>query len=852
MSYTVRQTLQTRFSLLTTMGVVLLLTVVGLNFDLFLRQQFAQESHDKMRHGFVRLSDKLAQIESQLLDGLAHSRGDESLIASIDLINKYQDKNNYNTFLIDEEKRRLTTQLLKQVKLTFNSQIQLYDVNEELTLFVYNSPTGYWLNYITYDGGERQVLGRHESVSEFSPTYAAFPPGISFQHSTTIRPGFHLEDRLINYRIVEQKLIVSCQQLLTDPITGVSLGYVEMSRLLDPDDFGQLSYEFGVEISFSQGDTLTRTTPLIDVTTQGELEMIESDDYFQSAVSRKSGGETLYFIARLDKSGLKQTLSHNRYRLLVLLVVTALLTLLIMRLLINRGIAEPLRRVMEQIDRIERQDYGRLQTVESGDELEVISKSINNLATVVQDRESELQRSGARMAYLSDHDPLTELPNRRYFFNRLGLVLAAAQQRAGRVAIFFLDLDQFKIVNDTLGHDIGDELLRHVSRRLIENTSEGKTIARIGGDEFTILVEEYHEDNELEALAQHYLDLFQMPFVCFNHQIMIEVSIGISRYPQNGDESQMLVKFADLAMYQAKGSGRNIYSFYSADLSEQVERHATILSNLKLALDDMDGQFELHYQPKVATATGKPVAIEALIRWRREDGYLSPGLFIPVAEESGLIIPLGKWLLHRACHDFARLKQRSIHLDHVSINVSNIQLRDDHLLNELEMILGEGDLLAEQIELEITEGYIAANTRRAMKTLQRFREMGIRLAIDDFGTGYSSMSYLHRLPVTRIKIDKSFVDGIPHCEESVSITRAIISLAKQLSLAVTVEGVEHSDQLELLNKEAVDEIQGFYYAKPMPFDSLVSYLQSALDGGEVGGSNVCQFPLSSSSRQLSL
>jgi len=301
------------------------------------------------------------------------------------------------------------------------------------------------------------------------------------------------------------------------------------------------------------------------------------------------------------------------------------------------------------------------------------------------------------------------------------------------------------------------------------------------------------------------------------------VSIGIARYPFDGTDCASLLRHADLAVYNAKESGRDKYRFFSGELSERANLRAAMIRALKTALRVGD-QFHLAYQPKVHAITGKVVAAEALIRWKSpEFGPVSPMQFIPLAEETGQILPIGDWVIHQGCQDLARLLKAGVALEHLSMNVSNVQLRDHSFVRTLHQAIADNGLQANQIELEITESFIAKDLAQAITALNEFRAMGVQLAIDDFGTGYSSMSCLQKLPFTRIKIDKSFIDGLPHNHDSVSITHAILGLAKTFGLATTAEGVEHADQLRLLQQAGCDEIQGYYFAMPMGLDELIAF-----------------------------
>jgi diguanylate cyclase (GGDEF)-like protein len=520
-------------------------------------------------------------------------------------------------------------------------------------------------------------------------------------------------------------------------------------------------------------------------------------------------------------------LDESRKKLLMLLVVVASIILLLLRLVIRRTLEQPLNALMGQVRKIEKSDYSATNLIATGDELEEISTNVNRLAQAVQEREIKLQHSKDEQEYLSRHDVLTNLPNRRLFSESLRSSMDSARRNGSQVALLFLDLDQFKVVNDTLGHDIGDELLIEVSKRLNAaiTTAPNQILARIGGDEFNILIEGVQDIVELRQTVEGFLELFQKPFICAGMELSVSASIGIALFPRDGEDSVTLVKHADLAMYKSKDKGRNDYSFYSDDLEAQIQHRSDMTHALKQALQSQD-QFELYYQPKISVATGRINAIEALVRWNSPTfGRVPPNRFISIAEETGLIIPIGEWIMRQGCSDFAKLIQGGIHLEHISINVSNVQLRSEEMMTILKQSIETSGIDFNQVELEITESYIANDMKGAVEMLQRIREMGIGLAIDDFGTGYSSMSYLKKLPVTRIKVDKSFVDGLPYSKDSISLTKAVIALAKNFNLSVTAEGVENEEQRTFLESEQCDELQGFLFAKPMKLQDLMEYCQ---------------------------
>jgi diguanylate cyclase (GGDEF)-like protein len=528
---------------------------------------------------------------------------------------------------------------------------------------------------------------------------------------------------------------------------------------------------------------------------------------------------------------LNALLGESRRQLVIILGLVAITIMLLMRYVIQQLIDVPLSKLMNQIRKIDAHDYSVSEVASTGDELETISGNINQLAMTVQERESSLERSMSELEFLSSHDVLTGLPNRRIFTQRLQHALDLSVRSHSRLSVIFLDLDQFKLVNDTLGHDVGDELLLQVGTRLATAMRKSDTLARIGGDEFNILIENVKENLEIERLVCKYLALFKEPFNCFGHVLNVTASIGIAFYPENGTDAITLTKHADLAMYRSKELGRNSFTFFSQELSVFANERVALIQALEAAIEAGD-QFEVYYQAKVAAKTHKIHSVEALLRWNHPlRGTISPKAFIKTAEETGLILQIGYWVLEQACRDVVYLRDMGIELGHVSVNISNVQMNNSNMVEQVKELIERTGIRTEQLELEITESYIATNISQAIDMLRQFSGMGIGLAIDDFGTGYSSMSYLQKLPVSRLKIDKSFVDELPDSKDSKAIIRAIIGLAKSFGLSITAEGVEREEQLEFLEQELCDEIQGYYFSKPLPLDAFIAKYRTLNQSG---------------------
>ncbi|MEC5163908.1 MULTISPECIES: putative bifunctional diguanylate cyclase/phosphodiesterase [unclassified Janthinobacterium] len=434
----------------------------------------------------------------------------------------------------------------------------------------------------------------------------------------------------------------------------------------------------------------------------------------------------------------------------------------------------------------------------------------------------------AHLHYLAHVDPVTELPNRHEFNERLAFALTRADRQDTSVGLLLLDLDNFKVVNDTLGHNCGDVLLKMVAQRLIAILRGGDIICRIGGDEFVVLVEPADAVTELESVARKILAALAAPFALDSHELYVSASIGMSLYPVDARDAQTLTRSADTAMYHAKNQGKNCYAVFQAEMELRAQKRLAMEANLRKALDN--GELYLHYQPQIDLRSGRIIGVEALTRWTcQELGQVSPAEFIPVAEESGIIVGLGRWVLQTACRQAAAWRAAGLleTIEHVAVNLSSCQTRDGALMDDILAILAETALPAGLLELEITEGVLMENVHANVELMQRFQDAGIHLSIDDFGTGYSSMSYLKRFPIDQLKIDRSFVHDLPGDGEP--IATAIIAMAHSLNLTVVAEGVETAQQAAFLRRAGCDIVQGYYYARPMAAEQLTALLRERQD-----------------------
>ncbi|HSD38480.1 MAG TPA: EAL domain-containing protein [Rhodocyclaceae bacterium] len=429
-----------------------------------------------------------------------------------------------------------------------------------------------------------------------------------------------------------------------------------------------------------------------------------------------------------------------------------------------------------------------------------------------------------RVVYMVHHDALTGLPNRTLLNDRVGRDIARARRSGAELAVLFLDLDRFKNINDSLGHEIGDELLKAVAARLRARLREDDTIARLGGDEFVISLPDITGPAEITTVATSVLRELAKPYNIAGHELHVDASIGIALYPRDGDNVETLMRNADAAMYHAKESGRANYQFFNAQMNERVSRRLSTESNMRRALEQ--GDFTLHYQPLINLGTGRIDGAEALLRWPQPDNhFISPSEFIPVAEETGLIVPLGEWVLRTACTQAKAWQAQQPGL-RVAVNLSARQFQQKDLIGMIEGVLASTGLAPELLELELTEGMLMDNVAGTLLTLNRLKNMGIRLAIDDFGTGYSSLSYLKRFPIHTLKIDRSFVRDISTDPDDAAIVTAIIFMARNLKLKVTAEGVETEEQADFLRSLDCDLVQGFHFDKPLPAQEFGSRLDA--------------------------
>ena len=437
---------------------------------------------------------------------------------------------------------------------------------------------------------------------------------------------------------------------------------------------------------------------------------------------------------------------------------------------------------------------------------------------------SKARALSLRMSYLAQHDSLTDLPNRILFNDRLTQAMATAHRHQQKLAVLFVDVDRFKHINDSLGHNIGDRVLQSAAERLRACVRSSDTVSRQGGDEFVILLSEVTHAGDAAVSADKMLQALSAPYQIDQHDLHLTVSIGIVTYPGDGTDAEMLLQNADFAMYHAKDSGRNNYQFFSSEMNMLAVDRQSIENDLRHALERQE--FVLHYQPKMNLKTGAISGVEALLRWRHpQRGLVPPSQFIPVAEECGFIVPIGRWVLREACRQARAWQDAGLEPMRIAINTSAVELRAKDFVEGVRAILTETGLEPRCLELELTETFLMQDSKSTTEVLHALKDMGVHLALDDFGTGYSSLSYLKRFPIDTLKIDRSFVRDLTTDPDDASIVSAVISMGESLHMQVVAEGVETPEQLAFLQAQSCPHGQGYYFSQPMEAEEFVEVLR---------------------------
>jgi len=537
----------------------------------------------------------------------------------------------------------------------------------------------------------------------------------------------------------------------------------------------------------------------------------------------------LHLLAILPKQEITEIRNRLALAVIIIMLVSILITASALYLVLQRLVIGPIQRLGVLSREIGRGNLAIQSGLNSNDE-------IGTLATAFEAMAGSLRKSDEQIRYVAYHDTLTGLPNRAMFQEYLNHVIAHARRNRKQFALLFLDVDDFKRINDTLGHETGDCLLQEVTERLancLRDTdyvarmggfdAPDEFLARLGGDEFIMLLPDISDQHAPGALAYRLIEALSQPFLITNHEFYVGASIGITLYPTDGEQANELVKNADIAMYHAKELGKNNYQYYRETMNTMAHERLALENKLRKALEN--DELCLHYQPQVDAASGRIAGVEALLRWfDPEQGLIPPDFFIPVAENSGLILPIGEWVIKEACRQNKAWQKAGLEKIVVSVNISGIQFARQNVPDVIEAALKESRLAAAYLETEITESVIMDQPERAIEQLSTIKELGIGIALDDFGTGYSSFSYLHRFPIDTLKIDRSFISDICKETEHAEIVAAIIAMSHILKLRVIAEGIETEEQLRLLIDKDCDVIQGYLFSRPLPAEEMTQLL----------------------------
>ena len=509
--------------------------------------------------------------------------------------------------------------------------------------------------------------------------------------------------------------------------------------------------------------------------------------------------------------------------LLILLVVGTMAYLLSARL--QQLISEPILKLSRMMQTVTAtKDFSLRATTGEQTEIGQLFAGFNRMLGEIEERDLALQQRQEHLQQLAHFDTLTSLPNRMLFYDRFTQALYYAQRNNKKVALFFIDLDHFKDINDSLGHRIGDLLLREVSSRMSEVVRDCDTLARLGGDEFTIFAQNIDNRENADLMAQKLLDVLEPPFKVESHTIYVSASIGITLFPDDGDQVDELLINADVAMYNAKGAGKNTYRQFCVEMNHHNSERMLLQGHLRTAL--AHNEFVLHYQPKLDIATGRINGVEALVRWNHPElGLVQPGRFIGLAEESGMIVPLSEWVLKTACQQARDWHLLGIAKFSVAVNLSASHFKRHTVVEAVRDALEISGLPGKLLEVELTESLLMHNNQYTIEALHELKKLGLTISIDDFGTGYSSLSYLQRFPIDLIKIDRSFIWSMGHNENDRAIVTAIIAMAKSLRMRVIAEGVETEEQYQFLQEQGCHGVQGYLLSRPVPAEELTLLLQ---------------------------
>ncbi|MFO8155433.1 MAG: putative bifunctional diguanylate cyclase/phosphodiesterase [Pseudomonadota bacterium] len=834
-----KRSLHTRLFLLLLASALVPLLVVGVLLDGYLHKVHEDFGREQTRSALTELRTNLYSQESELAAVAERLVRNDSVIGSLNLLSRYQDPEEPRPLIFEPERKALARHLEEVVRTTAATTACIRHLDGRLVALAFPEAEGDGSEQViaSHADGERRMLSREDDGTWRPIADAKLPvaPGR--------RPASPLSETV--YRVGDGRLTQSVLRSVDlSPATDSSerLGTLRLAADMDKATLARMAAS--PELEFALFDSSGRVVfgpadapapagraeaPSLFDEAVGEARM--GEEYLvRSGTLMGLGGEPLYLSALYSRALLNQEVVAARWVIGGAVLAAILLVLPVSLGFFRGGFATPLRQVMDGVAAFKRGDYDHRIPELGAHETDQLGRAMNRMARDVSQREQDLRETESRLAYLAHHDPLTDLPNRLQLQERLREILTPADADAATTAaVLFLDLDRFKNINNSLGHPIGDELLKAVARRLQATLPEGATLARVGGDEFMIVLPDVADGRATEAVAHRLLArLGTEPFVVQGYDLGVDASIGISLYPADGIDAATLIRNADAAMFQAKAAGSNEVRFYTQELTEAVEHKRRLEMDLRQAVDQ--GQLYLVYQPQVDLVNGEPAGMEALVRWQHPElGLVSPGEFIPVAEETHLILQVGNWVLGEACRNFQAMREAGVAWGRLAVNISAIQVQHGDLTEEVQAALAESGLPPGCLELEVTEAVFAGDA--ALQTFYDLRDLGVHLAVDDFGTGFSSLAYLKYLPVQRLKIDQSFVRDMLEDTADRAIVRSVVTLGRSLSLSVIAEGVETGELETALVEEGCREGQGFYYARPMHRTELEQWIVARRQSG---------------------
>lgn len=718
------------------------------------------------------------------------------------------------------------------------------DIN--LIMFVSTSGENFYSKYIDSEGKEKTVP---DDLIQFLQKER-----LSNKNNTTFR-----QKGIINLR--EGPMIIASSPILTSNSQGPAHGNLIMGRLFNKKVVTDIRNKLKLDLTmhYLELHNPTKINNSIAKENQEYIELLSASKIAGHIIRGDVYGQpviSMDIIMNRDINSIGQTTSKA---LTLFLIIGCLIFIVILLVLLEKQVLSKLYMLSINIKEIgDDSDFSkRLDQGKQNDEISIVSMEVNIMLDKLNDAQNELKKTKDELEirvlertielgqkntdlekeinehkktqeeikHLAYHDPLTGLPNRLLFNDRLQQAILQTSRTETLLAILFLDLNAFKMINDTMGHDKGDELIKEVSNRLKSILRKGDTVARFGGDEFVILLQNVKDIDSVNKIAKNILHSFEQSYIISGMECYVTASIGIAIYPGDGEDVETLLKNSDLAMYKSKEKGRNKYQFCTPVMKTQITETMQITNKLYRAMEN--NELMVYYQPQISYSLNKIVGLEALLRWNNPElGFIPPSTVIPIAETTGLIIPIGEWVLQTACRQNKILLDSGLASVRMAVNLSMLQLQSPKIVEQVENALSKTGLPSSYLELEITESAFMMETDIILSTLNKFKDMGISISIDDFGTKYSSLNHLKKLPVDRLKIAMPFIHGISISKKDEAITKAIIIMAENIGLKVIAEGVETEGQLSFLTHRMCDEIQGYYYYKPMPADELIKVLRN--------------------------